>query len=122
MARPTPSVLHPHVISNRLKHLAEAVHALVKQNISGGDGSIKYDAFQRAAATESYVCLTVCKRASPEIDLYFVKSLSLAFVNRDRPREAERILGKRSHHLLLNAIGFLVVVVSDVLPGFGFDL
>lgn len=57
------------------------------------DGFLKADSFQTGASGKCYVCLSACKYASCEVNLYLFESEALTFVNGDGPRQSEWILG-----------------------------
>ena len=79
-------------------------------------------AFERAAARQRNVGLTVRERAAPEIDVDLVERQPLALVDGQRPGQAQRELPERAGDRLDDLLRRLVVGVAPALPGDRLDL
>src|SRR3989344_7993764 len=87
----------------------------IHKNMSFLKGLFQGDAFQRATTRECDVQLAVGKRPAAQINRHAIKRLPLALVDRDGPRELERVLCKRAERLRINQVGFFV---EDILEYF----
>ena len=62
-----------------------------------------------------------CSKGSTGIDHRPLEGEPLAFVDRDGPGQAYRILGKRTQFLFVDLVVLFIVDITDVLPGFFFQ-
>ena len=91
------------------------LHDAVGLDARSSDSRSQYDPFKTLASTEGNVDLSMCESGLSVDDCSFERQ-PLTLVNRDRPRQFEGILGKRSEYLLFYFFGGLVQAVFDVLP------
>jgi hypothetical protein len=95
-------------------------HAGIGADRAGKDPGTQYQSPDIREPAQRNVYLAGSERGAGVDDRFF-KGQSLAFVDGDRPGQADRILGESPQFLFFDPVFLLVVLVSDIFPGLFFQ-
>ena len=99
-----------------VKLVAKGDNLLAHKDIAGRNAGFQNNALQRGTTAQRDIRLPTRKDSTSQINHHTAERQPLALVHRDGPRQLDRQLFERPHHLLFDALLRLIVFIFIITP------